>query len=74
MTNSSNKLTNLQAVRDSSRRLVKVGVDENVAQFVFLNRKKWNLTSWLLRMNDEITPEDLIQLRKDEAKLYNHVP
>lgn len=44
-------------------------------QYVFLARKGWNKTDWLLKMNQEISESEEQQLKKDlELLVQNHPP
>ncbi|WP_407675483.1 peptide chain release factor N(5)-glutamine methyltransferase [Pilibacter termitis] len=68
------KLTILQAIRESEQRLELAGIEKENAQYVFLKRKKWNLTDWVVHMNEFIASDDLMQLKRDETKLLKHIP
>lgn len=43
-------------------------------EYVFLQRKHWNKTDYLLHMHEPITPEDQKQIDEDLAKLLAHYP
>lgn len=43
-------------------------------QFLFLERKKWSKTDWLIHMNDPITPKDQKMIDQDMALLLKHLP
>ena len=49
-------------------------LEGHMIEYVFLQRKHWNKTDYLLHMHEPITPEDQKQIDEDMAKLLAHYP
>ena len=49
-------------------------LEGHMIEYVFLQRKHWNKTDYLLHMHEPITPEDQKQIDEDLAKLLYHYP
>ena len=49
-------------------------LEGHMIEYVFLQRKHWNKTDYLLHMHEPITPEDQKQIDEDLAKLLDHYP
>lgn len=49
-------------------------LEGHMIEYVFLQRKHWNKTDYLLHMHDPITAEDQKQIDEDMAKLLAHYP
>ena len=49
-------------------------LEGHMIEYVFLQRKHWNKTDYLLHMHEPITPEDQKQIDEDLAKLLAHYP
>ena len=47
-------------------------LEGHMIEYVFLQRKHWNKTDYLLHMHEPITPEDQKQIDEDLAKLLDH--
>lgn len=54
--------------------LEEAGKDGYDIQFLFLERKGWSKTDWLLNMNQEIAEEDQTQIKQDLASLMENYP
>lgn len=50
------------------------GVDGQHILYVFLRRKKWSQTDWLLNWNKMMPEEEEVQLKEDLEQLKNHYP
>lgn len=49
-------------------------LEGHMIEYVFLQRKHWNKTDYLLHMHEPITAEDQKQIDEDMAKLLAHYP
>ena len=49
-------------------------LEGHMIEYVFLQRKHWNKTDYLLHMHETITAEDQKQIDEDMAKLLAHYP
>lgn len=49
-------------------------LEGHMIEYVFLQRKHWNKTDYLLHMHEPITAEDQKQINEDMAKLLAHYP
>ena len=49
-------------------------LEGHMIEYVFLQRKHWNKTDYLLHMHEPITSEDQKQIDEDMAKLLAHYP
>ena len=49
-------------------------LEGHMIEYVFLQRKHWNKTDYLLHMHEPITTEDQKQIDEDMAKLLAHYP
>ena len=49
-------------------------LEGHMIEYVFLQRKHWNKTDYLLHMHEPIIPEDQKQIDEDMAKLLAHYP
>ena len=49
-------------------------LEGHMIEYVFLQRKHWNKTDYLLHMHETITAEDQKQIDKDMTKLLAHYP
>lgn len=49
-------------------------LEGHMIEYVFLQRKHWNKTDYLLHMHEPITAEDQKQIDEDMAKLLTHYP
>ena len=49
-------------------------IEGHMIEYVFLQRKHWNKTDYLLHMHETITAEDQKQIDEDMAKLLAHYP
>lgn len=49
-------------------------LEGHMIEYVFLQRKHWNKTNYLLHMHEPITAEDQKQIDEDMAKLLAHYP
>ncbi|MTD38138.1 peptide chain release factor N(5)-glutamine methyltransferase [Erwinia sp. CPCC 100877] len=50
------------------------GIEGNSILFVFLERKGWSKTDWLLHLREEMPPQEEQQLAADLKKLAEHYP
>lgn len=63
-----------EVLERASSFLDKQGQEGYSILFVFLERKGWTKTDWLLHLKDEITPEDELQINEDLKQLAQHYP
>ena len=68
------KQTYQEVLNRASSFLEKHGKEGYAILYVFLARKKWTKTDWLLHMKDKITPEEYDQLQSDLEQLLNDYP
>lgn len=68
------KLTLREVLQGASSFLETKGVEGYSILYVFLARKGWNKTQWLLNMAQLASPEDQQQVAEDTKKLANHLP
>ncbi|MFD2305282.1 peptide chain release factor N(5)-glutamine methyltransferase [Enterococcus termitis] len=63
-----------EVLERASSFLEKQGVEGYSILYVFLERKGWSKTDWLIHLKDEITSEEQYQLEKDVQQLAEHYP
>lgn len=63
-----------EVLERASSFLEKQGIEGYSILFVFLERKGWTKTDWLLHLKEEITPEEEHQLNKDLQQLAQSYP
>ncbi|MBO0474449.1 peptide chain release factor N(5)-glutamine methyltransferase [Enterococcus ureasiticus] len=63
-----------EALERASSFLEKQGKEGHSILFVFLERKGWSKTDWLLHLKEEITSEDEQQINEDLEKLVQNYP
>ncbi|GMA07560.1 release factor glutamine methyltransferase [Tetragenococcus halophilus subsp. flandriensis] len=68
------KQTYQEVLNWASSFLEKHGKEGYAILYVFLARKKWTKTDWLLHMKDKITPKEYVQLQNDLEQLLNDYP
>lgn len=68
------KKTYREVLTRASSFLEEQGKEGYGIQFLFLERKNWTKTDWLLKMNEEISQEDEKQIQEDLAALLQNQP
>ena len=68
------KTTYREVLSRASSFLESKAIEGYSIQFLFLERKKWNKTDWLLHMNDPITAKDQETIDQDVALLLKNLP
>jgi len=63
-----------EALLRASSFLEAAGKEGHSIEFVFLARKGWNKTNWLLNMNQPISPAEQAQIEADLKQLLQNVP
>ncbi len=63
-----------QLIQEAKSQLESHGKEGHAIQSVFLTRKKWDTTTWLLQMHNPSLPEDEEQLTSDLRQLLADVP
>ncbi|MBO1304926.1 peptide chain release factor N(5)-glutamine methyltransferase [Enterococcus sp. 669A] len=66
--------TYVEVLSRASSFLEEAGLEGYGIEYLFLERKGWDKTQWLLHMRDEISPAEEAVLQGDMEQLLNHFP
>lgn len=66
--------TYVEVLSGASSFLEAAGKEGYAIEYLFLARKHWDKTQWLLHMREEISPEDETVIEKDLASLMENIP
>lgn len=66
--------TYVEVLTGASSFLEAAGKEGYAIEYLFLERKQWNKTRWLMQMREEITPADERMIEKDLASLMQNIP
>lgn len=66
--------TYVEVLSGASSFLEAAGKEGYAIEYLFLARKKWDKTQWLIHMREEISPEDEEQFKQDVAHLMKNIP
>ncbi|MDT2613137.1 peptide chain release factor N(5)-glutamine methyltransferase [Enterococcus dongliensis] len=66
--------TYVEVLSGASSFLEAAGKEGYAIEYLFLARKKWDKTQWLIHMREEISPEDEEQIKQDVAHLMKNIP
>ncbi|GMS54088.1 peptide chain release factor N(5)-glutamine methyltransferase [Enterococcus raffinosus] len=66
--------TYVEVLSGASSFLEASGKEGYAIEYLFLARKNWNKTQWLLHMREEISSSDEAMIKKDLARLMENIP
>jgi release factor glutamine methyltransferase len=66
--------TYVEVLSGASSFLEAAGKEGYAIEYLFLARKNWDKTQWLLHMREEISAEEELLIEKDMADLMKNIP